>query len=143
MSNREVVESLAAALNAGDLDARDPLLADDVLQTFPQSGERFRGRKNLRAIIEQYPRGRPLASEVEVVGREEKWAVTPGYTVVSIFGSGEHFTIVGRVRYPSGEEWHAITLVELRDGKVVQLTDYFGAPFDAPDWRAPYRETAP
>jgi ketosteroid isomerase-like protein len=140
MTNREIVERLAAALAEDDLEARDPLLADDVVESFPQSGERFRGRENLRAIIENYPNGHPLASSVEVVGRDERWAVTPRYTVVSISGSGEHFTIVARVRYPNDEEWYAVTLVEIRDGKVAELTDFFGAVFDAPDWRTPYRE---
>jgi len=142
VNNREVVERLAAALATDDLEARDPLLADDVVESFPQSGERFRGRENLRAIIENYPNGHPLASSVEVVGPDEQWAVTPRYTVVSISGAGEHFTIVARVRYPNDEEWYAVTLVELCDGKVAELTDFFGATFEAPDWRAPYRETS-
>jgi ketosteroid isomerase-like protein len=140
VTNLDVVQRLAAAMEVGDLDARDVLLDEDVIQSFPQSGEQFRGRQNLRAIIENYPDGAPAASEVRVVEDDERWALSPRFTVVAVRGSGDHFTMVARIRYPNADEWYAITFVELRDGRIVKLTDYFGQPFDAPEWRAPYRE---
>jgi len=36
--------------------------------------------------------------------------------------------------------WHSVVLVELRDGKVLKETAIFGAPFDAPAWRAKWVE---
>ena len=48
--------------------------------------------------------------------------------------------MVGQITYPNGETWHAVSLITLRDGKISKITDYFGAPFEAPAWRAPYVE---
>ena len=57
-----------------------------------------------------------------------------------IVGGGDQFTATGQVKYPNGETWHIVSLIELRDGKISKMTDYFGAPFEAPAWRAPYVE---
>jgi len=46
------------------------------------------------------------------------------------------------VTYPNGETWHIVSLIEFRDGKISKITSYFGAPFEAPAWRAPYVEKA-
>jgi hypothetical protein len=48
--------------------------------------------------------------------------------------------VAGRIRYPNGEEWHLVQLVELRDGLIWRLTSYFAAPFEAPEWRATFRD---
>jgi hypothetical protein len=55
-------------------------------------------------------------------------------------GAGETFTATGRVRYPDGSVWHVIQIFRVRDGRIRELTSYFAEPFDAPEWRAPYRE---
>ena len=57
-------------------------------------------------------------------------------------GAGDQFTATGQVKYPNGETWHLVSLIELRDGKIAKITDYFGAPFEAPAWRAPYVKVA-
>ena len=59
-----------------------------------------------------------------------------------IIGAGDRFAVAGQITYPNGETWHAVSLIELRDGKISKITDYFGAPFEAPAWRAPYVEKA-
>jgi hypothetical protein len=33
-----------------------------------------------------------------------------------------------------------VSVIELRDGKVVRETDYFAQPFQAPQWRAQWVE---
>jgi hypothetical protein len=62
--------------------------------------------------------------------------------VVRVEGSGEQFTATGRVRYPDGTEWHLVQLLEVRGGRISMVTSYFAEPFEAPAWRAPYRETS-
>ena len=55
MSNRRIVESYANAMAEDDFDAQDALVHDEYELVYPQSGERFRGRTNRRAILENYP----------------------------------------------------------------------------------------
>jgi ketosteroid isomerase-like protein len=46
--NRATVERFAKAMSEMDLDTYESTLDDDVVHVYPQSGERFRGRSNLR-----------------------------------------------------------------------------------------------
>ena len=140
--NRRVVERYVAAMNARDMEARDALLHDDVVEIYPQSGERFSGRGNLRAMLELYPNveGETEPSDVQLATRDDRWVMTPAFTVVPAIGLGQDYTVTGRIRYPNGEEWHLIQLIQLRDGLIWRFTSYFAAPFEAPDWRAPFRD---
>jgi ketosteroid isomerase-like protein len=128
--NRKIAEQFIQAMAANDWEAQDRLLADDFVEEYPQSGERIVGKANRRAIIENYPGGEP--NEASKRGPSPKLPV--------IIGAGDHFTATGQVKYPNGETWHIISLVEFRDGKIARMTDYFAAPFEAPAWRAPYVE---
>lgn len=128
--NRATVEKFIQAMATRDWEAQDRLISDDFVEEYPQSGEVIRGKENRRAIIENYPGGEP----------RETSASGPAPKPPVIAGAGDYFTAVGQVKYPNGETWHIITLVEFRDGKIARMTDYFGAPFEAPAWRAPYVE---
>jgi len=140
--NRQVVDRYAAALAANDLDAFEALFDDDAVDTYPQSSERFRGGRNIRSVLENYPGAEGMRPSVErVIGGDDRWVLSPNYTALRVAGSGEQFTSVGRVRYPNGEEWHVIHLLEVRDEKIVKVISFFAAPFEAPGWRAPYRES--
>ena len=56
--NRAVVERYVEAFFAPNgLDALESTLAADAEVIYPQSGERFRGRQNVRAHLENYPEG--------------------------------------------------------------------------------------
>jgi limonene-1,2-epoxide hydrolase len=140
--NRTAVERFVRALSEKDLDAYESTLEQDAVHVYPQSGERFRGRSNLRAMLEHYPRaGQPFQPSFDrVIGDEPSWVLSPGFTALRVEGSGEHFTATGRVQYANGEEWHVVQLFEVRDGRIRTITSYFGEPFDAPDWRAPFRD---
>ena len=138
LNNRQIVERFSRAMTEGDLDTQGELLHADVVVHFPQSGERFRGRANRRATMENYPAGGIQPMLERVIGGEDRWIATPAYTMVRVSGEGEEFVIVGKIRYPNGEVWHNIQFAVLRDGKIEQITSYFGAPFEAPAWRAPY-----
>ena len=146
MGNKGTVERYAAAIEADDFDTQDGLLHDDYVLTFPQSGERFVGRANRRFVYEQYP-GREEAGNRPAIGRisgtDDQFISTPSwpaYSVVHLAGSGDEFTTTGTARYPDGQVWHWVSLIQMRDGKVWRETAYFALPFEAPDWRAAVRE---
>src|SRR5207249_10786068 len=128
--NRATVEQFIQAMMTNDVEAQDRLLADDFVEEYPQSGERIRGKDNRRAIIENYPGGTP----------KETSSTGPAAKAPAITGAGDQFTVVGQITYPNGETWQLVSWVELRDGKINRITDYFAAPFEAPAWRAPYVE---
>jgi ketosteroid isomerase-like protein len=140
-SSREIVDRFIKALQAKDLDAQLALLADDFVDEMPQSGERTRGKANYRAIFENFPGGVGTTNtSSRVVGAEDRWVMTPSFNVLRIEGSGNIFTYVGTVTYTDGNTWQVISIAELRDGKVAKTTTWYAAPFEAPEWRAPYVE---
>jgi len=141
--NRDAVERWYRAFNARDFRQLGALLDEladpDVIQEWPQSGERIRGRDNILAVLENYP-GLPDAAIKNVRGAEDKWILTPSWTPLRITGTGDHYTVEGRVRYPNGEEWTVVDLFDFRNGRVIKLTEYFGPPFPAAEWRARWVE---
>ena len=68
------------------------------------------------------------------------YALTPMYTVIAVQGSGSRGTGVIRIRYPDGSRWWAVNLYEIRDGRIGRQRVFFAPEFEAPDWRAPFRE---
>jgi hypothetical protein len=42
--------------------------------------------------------------------------------------------------YADGDRYLGVSVLELRDGKVVKETDYYARPFQAPEWRAHWVE---
>jgi len=128
--NRTVVDQYLEAMAMNDVEAQERLISDDIVEEYPQSGEVIRGKANRRAIIENYPGGTPKETSRET---SKPWAPV-------IIGAGDRFAVAGQITYPNGETWHAVSLIEVRDGKISKITDYFAAPFEAPAWRAPYVE---
>jgi len=110
------------ALNDKDFGALKDMYTEDAVQEWPQSSERMVGRDNIIAVNENYP-GFPTA--------------TPRRTIAS----GDLLITETRLEYGSGVgTYHAISIFELRDGRIARETDYFGAPFEAPQWRAQWVE---
>jgi ketosteroid isomerase-like protein len=142
--NRAIVERFVDALGSGDAEAYESALAEEAVIVYPQSGERFRGRRNLRALLDEFigHEGGFRPTLERVIGDDPVWSISPAYTVVRVEGSGEQFAATGRVRYPDGSEWHLVQLIEVRGGRISQVTSYFAEPFEAPAWRARYRETS-
>jgi SnoaL-like domain len=94
---------------------------DDYVIEMPQSGERFRGRENMRAI--QRARGNqanpPRYLQLRrVLVKEGLWVVE----AVIDYGDGRVFDVV--------------LILELRDGKMWRDRWYFAEPFEAPEWRS-------
>ena len=140
LTNEECVSSYGAAMAAFDLEALARLRHPDWMVVWPQSGERVHGNQAFAEIIRNYPGGQPKTEVTRIIGAEDRWVVTPGNTVLKVAGSGDFWWAEWRVTYPDATVYMAVTLIELRDGLVYRETTYWAAPFDAPDWRAPWVE---
>jgi hypothetical protein len=112
----------------------------DAVLEYPQSGERFRGLANIRAQFENYAGLEVGSSEVEEVIGGTTYVLTPSYTVVGVEGSGDRGVALVRARYPDGLLWWVVNLYEVREGLIARSRAFFGPEFEAPEWRAPYRE---
>ena len=93
---------------------------DDAVLEFPQSGERFEGVANIREWRSRYPG-------------------SVNYDIRRIRGADDTWIAEMTVRYGEGEPRYGVDLLEFRSGKIVRETIYVGEPFDAPEWRAPWR----
>ncbi len=110
------------ALNSQDYGALKEMYTEDAVQEWPQSGERIVGRDNIMAVNENYP-GMPNATQRRTIA------------------GGDLLIAEVTLNYPGDVgTYHSISIFELRDGKVARETDYFGAPFEAPAWRAQWVE---
>jgi ketosteroid isomerase-like protein len=143
VDHRKVLERFAAAMDRHDWDRLDESVHPDVVAEYPQSGERFRGIENFRAQFVNYPNFDTATSHLEEVVGGADYALTPAYTLVAVEGSGDKGAAIVRARYPDGSTWWAINFYELRDGLIARSRTFFAPDFEAPDWRAPYRESEP
>jgi SnoaL-like domain len=123
--NREVVEQLQHALESGDIEKMSRAVAevtgDDFVEEWPQSGERIVGRDAAIRINAMY---------------EDATGTRPKLAFRRLVGEGDHYVLEGTIDYGDGTPVSYVGIVELRDGKLVKLTDYFANPFEAPAWRA-------
>ena len=143
---RQWFTEFVAAMNTLDFAELEKLVDPEFVGDYPQSGERCRGFAAFRAQIERYPGGLPASAadmrEAQVVGDDERWVITPGYTVLPLAGP-ERYTTVVRTRYPDGSEWYIVAIVELRDGRMIRSTTYFAPEFEPPEWRRDIVEIVP
>ncbi len=140
-SNRDVIERYARAITERDSETMARLRHPDYVAEWPQSGERVRGSANARAIDEHYPGGLGVAERKAIHGSEDRWVVTPVGTLLRVTGTGDSYSAHFTAIYPGADRaWHIAAFVELRDGKVLKETVIFGAPFEAPTWRAQWVE---
>ena len=95
-------------------------VTDDVIETYPQSGERFEGRDRQRAFHEAFPS-------------------PPTFTIRNVLRSGDLAVVEADEHYADGSVWNDVWIFGLRDGSVASMTGYFSEPFPAPEWRRPFR----
>jgi hypothetical protein len=93
-------------------------LREDFVQEWPQSGERIVGRDNAIAINQNFPGG------------------VPSMRFRRTLAGGDLAVLEVELTYADGSRYLGVSVIELRDGKVVRETDYFAQPFQAPQWRA-------
>jgi hypothetical protein len=123
--NRAAVERMRELLTGGDMSAlargMDEYASEDLVEEWPQSGERIRGRANVQKLTEGYG---------EATGK------SPKMTFKRLIGGGDVYVIEGTIDYGDGVPVSYVGISELRDGKIVKITEYFANPFEAPAWRA-------
>lgn len=96
-------------------------MAEDLVETFPQSGEHIEGRRRQQASHEALP-------------------VAPTFAVRNVLRSGDLAVVEVDESYPDGTLWKDAFILQLRDGAVAAMTVYFGSPFAPPEWRRPFVE---
>lgn len=129
MNDDEMVERIRAIYEFGDMEAfgkaLNEMAADDMVQEWPQSGERIRGRANIAALNENYPSGS---------------GTSPKAKLRRIMKPGDAWVIEATIDYGDGIPVSAVSIIETKDGKIVRQTDYFANPFEAPAWRSQWVE---
>ena len=92
---------------------------DDYVMEMPQSGERIRGRENMRAFQRSFADNSnpPTIHLRQVTVRDGLWILEG----VNDYGEGRVFTVVA--------------IFELKEGKIWRDTRYYAEPFGAPEWR--------
>ena len=109
-----------AASDANDFAAEHDIYHDDAVLEYPQSGERIRSRRNIRASREAQPNAKR-------------------FTVQRIVGSGEVWVTEFILTY-DGRPSYTVSIMEFRDGKVARETQYFADPFPPGPSRAEFVE---
>ena len=113
MDNRNARAALQrhwSASDANDFDAEHEIYREDAVLDYPQSGERIRGRHNIR--------------ESRLVQPSNK-----RFTVRRIIGSGDLWVTEFILTY-DGVPSYAVSIMEFRDGRVAHETQYFADRFD-------------
>jgi hypothetical protein len=141
-SNREIVERYLAALPS-DQETLRALRHEQYVEDWPQSGERIRGAERMAQIHADYPGGLPTGDIERVVGSEDRWVMTPSYTLLRVSGTGDVYTALLRARYADGSDWWIATFLEVRDAKIYRATTLFAPQIEAPAWRAEWVEPIP
>jgi hypothetical protein len=111
-----VVHAAFAAFNERRFGDFSTYVTEDVVESYPQSGETLRGRDVQRAFHEAFP-------------------VPPTFTIRTILRDGDLAVVETDEGYPDGSTWKTVFILELRNGAIARMTMYFGEPFPAPAWR--------
>ncbi|HUR15658.1 MAG TPA: nuclear transport factor 2 family protein [Candidatus Limnocylindrales bacterium] len=138
VSKSEFFTRYVKAIADRDFDALEGMIHRDYVGEYPQSGERFTGFPAFRAQLENYPGGLPAARSddpnTKILGDDERWAISPGYTVLPLAGP-ERYTTVTRAPYPDGSRWWVVSILTLKDDRVAHAETYFAPEFEPPEWR--------
>jgi hypothetical protein len=130
MDNDAMERRLREMYSSGDVQelARQipELASEDLVQEWPQSGERIRGRDNVIAVNDHY---------------EGATGTTPQMTLRRIVKPGQAWIAEATIDYGDGTPVSVVSILETdADGRITRETDYFANPFEAPDWRRQWVE---
>jgi hypothetical protein len=123
MDDREIRAALDrhwAASDASDFEAEHAIYREDAVLDYPQSGERIRGRANIRSSRQAQPNRKRFA-------------------VRRITGSGDLWVSEFVLSY-DGQPSFTVSIMEFRDGVVAHETQYFSDPFEPGPSRAQWVE---
>jgi hypothetical protein len=121
---RQIVERFWHLMNTNDWDAVGTVLHDEFLLTWPQSGERIRGRANFSAVNAHYP-----ATDV--------WHFAVRHLVADDTMAASAVAVT-----MSALKAEVVTFFEVRDGLIRRVTEYWPDSFEAASWRAQWVERA-
>jgi hypothetical protein len=121
MDEQEAHRFLTELMSDLDAESGYELRHEDFVMEMPQSGERIRGRQNMRAFQAAFGQAAPAMRLRRVLVREGLWVAE----VVSDY---------------DGRIFHYVSIVELKDGKMWRDTRYYAQPFEAPEWREKWVE---
>lgn len=113
---RAALERHWSASDTGDFAAEHDIYRADATLDYPQSGERIRGRENIRESRSVQPNKKRFA-------------------VRRIIGSGDLW-ITELVLTYDGAPSYVVSIMEFRDGLVAHETQYFADPFEPGPSRA-------
>jgi len=117
---RALLDRHWAASDADDFETEHSIYLEDAVLEYPQSGERFRGRRNI-----QLTRARQPSKKHFVIRR--------------IIGGGDLWVTEYALTYDA-KPFYTVSIMELRGGRVARETQYFADPFAAAAWRAQWTE---
>jgi hypothetical protein len=109
-----------AASDANDFDTEHEIYRADAVLEYPQSGERIRGRSNIRASRVAQPNAKR-------------------FTVRRILGGGDLWISELVLKYDE-QPYYVVSIMEFEDEAVVRETQYFGDPFAPGPSRAQWVE---
>lgn len=143
--NRAVLERMMQMITDGQYESLEDVLHADFVQEIPQSGERVVGIDNFRNILENLPGAGggtrlTIAGDPHIEGEEERYVVTPTFTVVRIEGTGDELTSYVKAKYPDGSDWYIVTFSSYKESKIVKRVDFYAPLFEPPVWRAAWVE---
>ena len=118
-TNRQTVQNLIDAINSRNLDQFHEQFADEAIMEYPQSGERVAGGANRRALYAAMP-------------------ALPTLKPRRLIATGD--MVVAELDYHSSEDYLAVFMFRLRDGKIIYQIAYWTQPFPAPEWRSQWVE---
>lgn len=104
------------ASDANDFEAEHDIYREDAVLDYPQSGERIRGRRNIRESRFVQPNAKR-------------------FTVRRIIGGGDLWVTEFILTY-DGRPSYAVSIMEFREGLVARETQYFADAFDPSPTRA-------
>jgi ketosteroid isomerase-like protein len=123
MQDREIRAALEvhwAASDANDFELAHDIYREDAVLEYPQSAERIRGRRNIQASRVAQPSMKR-------------------FTVRRILGTADLWVTEFVLTY-DGQPSYAVSIMELKDGKVARETQYFAAAFAPGPSRAQWVE---
>jgi ketosteroid isomerase-like protein len=117
---RAALDQHWAASDDGDFEAEHRIYHEDAVLEYPQSGERTRGRSNIRNQRASQPNKKRFA-------------------VRRIIGGGDLWVTEYILTY-DGKPSYTVSVMEFKGDKVARETQYFADAFAAPAWRAQWVE---
>ena len=121
---RKRIEEHRQASERGDaVETEHEIYSEGAILDYPQSGERFRGRRRIKTQRTAHPAKRH-------------------FSVLRISGDSRTWVSECIISY-DGQPTYSVSIMEFEDGLVVHENQYFADPFQPPAWRAALSEPIP